>query len=85
MGLANRIVPTGASRHAAEALAQEIASMPQMCMRADRMSTYEQFDLSFADAMRNELRHGLRALQGEGVEGATRFAEGAGRHGGKVE
>ncbi|MBK9265362.1 MAG: crotonase/enoyl-CoA hydratase family protein [Polyangiaceae bacterium] len=81
MGLANRVVPKGASRREAEALAREIASMPQTCMRADRMSTYEQFDLSFAEAMRNELRHGLRALEGEAVQGATRFVEGAGRHG----
>lgn len=81
MGLANRVVPKGASRREAEALAREIASMPQTCMRADRMSTYEQFDLPFAEAMRNELRHGLRALEGEAVQGATRFVEGAGRHG----
>jgi enoyl-CoA hydratase len=84
MGLANRVVPKGESRRAAEALAREIASMPQTCMRSDRMSTYEQFDLSFADAIRNELGHGLQALAGEGVQGATRFAEGAGRHGSKV-
>ncbi len=84
MGLANRIVPKGQARHAAETLAREIAAMPQMCMRTDRMSTYEQYDLPFNDALRNELRHGLRALEGEGVDGATRFAEGAGRHGSKV-
>jgi enoyl-CoA hydratase len=85
MGLANRIVAKGEARRAAETLAGEIAAMPQMCMRTDRMSTYEQFDLSFQDALRNELRHGLHALAGEGVEGATRFAGGAGRHGSKVE
>lgn len=85
MGLANRVVPKGASRREAEALAREIASMPQTCMRADRMSTYEQFDLSFAEAMRNELRHGLRALEGEAVQGASRFVEGAGRHGSRIE
>jgi enoyl-CoA hydratase len=84
MGLANRVVPKGQARQAAEALAHEIAALPQTCLRADRMSTYEQFDLSFTDAMRNELRHGLRALQGEAVEGATRFLEGAGRHGSKI-
>ena len=84
MGLANRVVPKGQSRQAAETLAREIAAMPQLCMRSDRMSTYEQYDLSFRDALRNELRHGLRALEGEGIDGATRFVEGAGRHGGKV-
>jgi enoyl-CoA hydratase len=81
MGLANRIVPKGHARQAAEALAHELAALPQTCLRTDRLSTYEQFDLSFAEALRNELQHGLRALGGEAVEGATRFLDGAGRHG----
>lgn len=84
MGLANRVVPKGQARAAAEALAREIAALPQTCMRTDRLSTYEQFDLSFADAIRNELRHGLQALTGDGLDGAARFVEGAGRHGTKV-
>ncbi len=85
MGLANRVVPKGQARDAAESLAREIAALPQTCMRTDRMSTYEQFDLSITDALHNELGHGLRALAGETLEGATRFAEGAGRHGKKVD
>jgi len=85
MGLANRVVPKGQARQAAETLALEIAALPQTCLRTDRMSTYEQFDLSFTDAMQNELQHGLRALAGEAVEGATRFLGGAGRHGRKGE
>ena len=85
MGLANRVVPKGQARQAAETLALEIAGLPQTCLRTDRMSTYEQFDLSYVDAMQNELQHGLRALAGEAVEGATRFLEGAGRHGTKVK
>lgn len=84
MGLVNRVVPKGQGRAAAESLAREIAALPQTCMRSDRMSTYEQFDLSFADALRNELRHGLSALSGEAADGATRFVSGAGRHGSKV-
>jgi enoyl-CoA hydratase len=85
MGLANRIVPKGQARVAAETLAREIAALPQICMRSDRMSTYEQIDMTFADAIRNELRHGLSALQNETVAGATQFVSGAGRHGGKLE
>jgi enoyl-CoA hydratase len=82
MGLANRVVPKGASRAAAEALAQELAALPPLCMRSDRLSAYEQWDLSFADAMRNEFRRGARVLaSGEAREGAQRFAVGAGRHG----
>ena len=83
MGLANRLAPRGAAREAAVALAHEIAAFPQLCMRTDRRSTYDQFDLAFPDAMRNELRHGNRALEAGAREGAKRFAEGAGR-GGKL-
>jgi enoyl-CoA hydratase len=81
MGLVNRVVPRGGSRAAAEALALELASLPQECLRGDRLSAYEQFELPFAEAMRNELQHGLRSLQSGAAEGARRFADGAGRHG----
>lgn len=82
MGLANRVVPKGKARESAEALAAEIASFPQTCMRNDRRSAYEQFDLSFEAALQNELRHGLRSLADPDFrEGAARFAEGKGRHG----
>lgn len=85
MGLANRIVPKGHARQAAEALARELAALPQTCMCTDRLSTYEQFDLSLEDALQNELQHGMRALTGEAADGASRFLGGAGRHGSKVE
>jgi Enoyl-CoA hydratase/carnithine racemase len=81
MGLANRVVPRGTARQAAEALAQEIACFPQTCMRGDRLSAYEQFDLSLIDALANEFNHGLSALSEETSAGAARFAGGAGRHG----
>ncbi|HWE23544.1 MAG TPA: crotonase/enoyl-CoA hydratase family protein [Myxococcales bacterium] len=81
MGLANRVVPKGAARAAAEELATQIAAFPQLCMRTDRRSAYEQTDLDFADAMRNELRQGNRALAADATEGARRFAAGAGRGG----
>jgi enoyl-CoA hydratase len=81
MGLANRLVPKGKAREAAEQLANEIAAFPQICMRNDRLSAYEQFALSFDSAMANEFQHGLESLRAGGREGATRFASGAGRHG----
>jgi len=81
IGLVNRVVPAGEARSAAEQIAREIAAFPQTCMRGDRMSAYEQFDLSFQQAMANEFRHGLSALKEETTEGAQRFAGGAGRHG----
>ena len=82
MGLANRVVPDGQARAAAEALAAEIARFPQQCMRADRRSAYEAFSLDESAAIANELRHGQDVIRsGETLEGATRFASGAGRHG----
>ncbi len=83
MGLVDRVVPDGEARGAAESLAAEIARFPQACMRADRRSAYAQWDLSVEDAMRREFDAGLAVLA-EGVEGARRFAAGAGR-GGRFE
>jgi enoyl-CoA hydratase len=81
MGLANRVVPRGKSLVAARKLAGQIAKFPQMCMRGDRMSAIEQFNLSFDDAMVNEFNHGMASMAKESVVGAIRFANGAGRHG----
>jgi len=81
MGLANRVVPQGKAKEAALELAHRIAAFPQLCLQSDRMSAIEQFDLNFKDAMANEFNHGQTAMQKEAVGGATRFAEGAGRHG----
>jgi enoyl-CoA hydratase len=81
MGLVNRVVPTGTAREHAEKLAHDLARLPQTCMRNDRMSAYEQFDLPFAEAMANEFQHGLVSLEADTLQGAARFAEGKGRHG----
>jgi enoyl-CoA hydratase len=81
MGLANRVVPKGQSRAAAEALAGQLAQFPQMCMNLDRASVYRQWDLPFEHAMRAEFAHGISAVAAEGQSGAARFAGGAGRGG----
>ncbi len=82
IGLANRVVPNGMARQAAEELAQAIAAFPQTCVRSDRRSAYEQASLSLDDAIANELAHGMKALADPAmVAGASRFAGGAGRHG----
>lgn len=81
IGLANRVVPKGRARLEAEKLAREVASFPYVCMLEDRMSVYEQWDLSFEDAMANEFRHGQKSLTAKAKEGASRFSAGAGRHG----
>ncbi len=81
MGLANRIVPEGQARVEAERLAREIAAFPEVCMRGDRMSAYEQWELSLEEAMANEFRHGEKSLAEGALEGALEFTHGAGRHG----
>jgi enoyl-CoA hydratase len=82
MGLVNRSVPAGTALAAALALAHEIAALPQGCLRNDRRSSFEQWNLSLADALTNETKLGLETIMsGETLAGATRFAAGAGRHG----
>ena len=81
MGLANRVVPHGQARAAAEELARELAAFPQVCLRHDRLSAYEQADLALDAALANELRRGLASLEAGAREGAERFAAGEGRHG----
>jgi len=81
-GLANRVVAKGQARAAAEALAAEIARLPQTCLRSDRRSVYEQYGSDFAAAMANETELGWATLaSGESRDGASRFAAGKGRGG----
>ena len=80
-GLANRVVPVGQARAAAQALAAEIARFPQVCMRADRLSAYTQWDYPLAAALQNEGLRGEVPLRQEARAGATRFAGGKGRGG----
>jgi enoyl-CoA hydratase len=82
MGLANRVVPKGQARAEAEALALHIAQFPQICLKGDRLSVYEQFGLPGPQAMAQEFAHGLATLQsGESRDGAARFSAGKGRGG----
>jgi enoyl-CoA hydratase len=82
MGLANRVVPRGAARREAEALARELCRFPQICMRADRRSAYEQWGRPLDAALHGEWTIGLDAIRaGETFAGASRFAAGHGRSG----
>jgi enoyl-CoA hydratase len=82
MGLANRVVDDGEALSAALELARQLGRFPQNCLRSDRLSAYEQWDLSLEDALRNEFERGLTVIASrETVDGATRFASGKGRHG----
>ena len=81
-GLANRVVPNGRSRKEAEKLARDIAKFPQICMRNDRISSYEQFGMNLADALANEFDLGLKTIaSGEHLEGSKAFSQGKGKHG----
>ena len=82
IGLANRLVDDGEAREAAVALATSLAGFPQGCLRSDRQSAIEQWELGPGEAMANETRLGLEVVaSGETRTGATRFAGGAGRSG----
>ena len=83
IGLADRVVPNGQARRAAEELAAELAALPQGCMRSDRLSALHQWGHSEAEAMYFEFGS-LSAVSAESLEGAQRFAKGAGRHGSKA-
>lgn len=82
MGLANRLVPPGQALAGAIELARQIAGFPQMCVRSDRMSSYEQWSLDLPSALAVETRLGLATIaSGETLQGAQRFAGGEGLHG----
>jgi len=82
MGLANRLAEQGRSLEVALALAKDLARFPQRCLRGDRRSAIEQWGLELPAALRHETRIGLEVIRsGETLEGAVRFARGAGRHG----
>src|SRR5579883_2453765 len=80
-GLANRLVPAGRALAEAKLLAEMVAKFPQVCMRSDRRSSYEQWTLEQRQALTNEARLGMPVLLAEAKNGATRFASGKGRGG----
>ncbi|HEV1998803.1 MAG TPA: crotonase/enoyl-CoA hydratase family protein [Candidatus Dormibacteraeota bacterium] len=81
-GLANRVAPSGEALAAAIALAEELAALPQTCLRNDRASALEQWGMSEGEATINEFRHGMQTISsGETLAGAEAFRSGRGRHG----
>ena len=82
IGLVNRLAEPGEALADALTLARELAELPPRCMRSDLRSTKEQWDLGRAEAIVRETELGRATiLSGETLEGAARFAAGAGRHG----
>ena len=81
IGLVNRVVAPGTARAEAERLAHELAALPQDCLRNDRLSTRDQHGVAERDALTHELALGRQSLAAGALDGAARFAGGAGRHG----
>jgi enoyl-CoA hydratase len=82
MGLVTRVVEEGCARVEAEALAAQLAAMPQQCLRNDRASVYDALGRDERDALERERGYGLATLAaGETSTGARAFAAGRGRHG----
>ncbi len=80
MGLCNRVVPKGCARAAAVELAGQLAAFPQQTMLADRMNAHEQWGLPLPEALHGEWERSKHRIP-DALEGAARFAGGAGRHG----
>ena len=75
IGLANRVVPRGEARTAAEALARELAALPQHCLRSDRAALH-------AASMQREFELGVATLAtGEAAANVAEFIAGQGRAG----
>ncbi|MCG8595520.1 MAG: crotonase/enoyl-CoA hydratase family protein [Kiloniellales bacterium] len=81
IGLCEYLVPNGEVRQKAEALARDIARFPPVCVRADRRSAIRSHGLPLRDALIQEWYNGREALVKDGIDGATRFKDGLGRHG----
>jgi enoyl-CoA hydratase len=84
IGLANRVVPKGQSRQAAEELAAQLAALPQQCLRSDRLSALHQWGTTESEALDFEFAS-ISRVAAEANEGAGRFAAGAGRHGASAD
>jgi enoyl-CoA hydratase len=80
IGLVNEVVEPGKHLEHALELAERIAAFPQETMLADRRAAIEGFGLPLAEGIALEHKLGRETLH-VAVEGARRFADGAGRHG----
>jgi len=80
-GLANRIVAEGEAYKAAFVLAEQLCEFPQMCMKVDRMTSYQQWGMDIKDALKLEAIEGEKPVLAEAKNGAARFSSGLGRGG----
>jgi enoyl-CoA hydratase len=74
MGLVNRLCEPGQALDGAKALAAQLCAFPQLCMREDRLSSYEQWSRPLEDALANEFQRGRQVLASpEFLAGVARF------------
>jgi len=76
MGLANRLIsPESNVLDAAVELATQLCKYPQLCLRHDRMSTYENAfsGKTLKEKLHTEYEHGLSPLNIETLKGAKTF------------
>ena len=82
MGLANRLTEPGEALHEAIKLAEALTHFPPRCMRSDRRSVLTQWGKPLDEALQQETLLGREVIKsGETVNGASKFLDGAGRHG----
>ena len=82
VGLVNRLTEPGEALHGAVALAESLSKFPQRSMLSDRRSMLSQWGKPLDEALVQETLLGREVIKsGESIQGATRFIEGAGRHG----
>jgi enoyl-CoA hydratase len=81
IGLCEKVAPKGEARRAAEAMAQQIAQFPQICVRADRRAVYLQHGLPEHVALEQEWTNCAGVFAAEGGKGVAKFTSGTGRHG----
>ncbi|WP_433217720.1 crotonase/enoyl-CoA hydratase family protein [Dactylosporangium sp. CS-047395] len=81
IGLADRVVPPGTAREAAEALAVQLSALPQECLRNDRSALYESLGRTVEEGLAIEYERGVASLASGARQGAARFIAGEGRHG----
>lgn len=74
IGFANRVVPAGTALDAALEIARTLTEVPWPAVVHDRMSAYESYGLTEAEALANEDRHGRAVIFDPGfAEGVARF------------
>jgi enoyl-CoA hydratase len=81
IGLVTEVVADGTAVTRALELAETLADFPQETMLADRRAAIEGLGMPLAEGLELERRYGVQTVA-VGLEGAQRFAGGAGRGGG---